>query len=160
MSFNLKISQHVTLSLKALRINCLLWEDLKENEYNYSLKLVGATKDYSSERSNNLKNPCITEKKLEIFDENCDVDVFDEGIRCATGNYFSNEKNPISSDEIILDKAGTRDQPKTQNEEDAHFPEKASKGGMTSPGLIETKKTRRLVWEHNEDDTSVPFLDV
>ena len=93
ITFDLKMSQLITMTLKTLKICCLLAENPKEREYNYSLKMMGHLRDFSSEHSSNIKNPlfklaAIHEKKEEI-PENYSAKEIDEGKRIKIKNYFS-----------------------------------------------------------------------
>ena len=76
------------MNARALYIKCVLAENLKEKEYNFSLKMFGTAKDFYSEHSSNIKNPLFKIPKDEA-PENYTAKDFDEGKVIKTKNYFS-----------------------------------------------------------------------
>lgn len=81
------------MNVKAEKIRCILAENPKEKEYNYSLKMIGHFRDFHSEHSSNFKNPLFKTNAIHDLREDCvenyQAKDFDEGGKLKTKNYFS-----------------------------------------------------------------------
>lgn len=84
------MSQSVSMVVRTQKIRCVLAENPKEKEYNYSLKMIGYHRDFHSEHSTNLKNPLfktnVIHEMREDVPENYHAKDLDEGKRLKLKN--------------------------------------------------------------------------
>ena len=166
------MSQRVLMSLKTLKIDCLLTENPKEREYNYSLKLIGTAKDFSSEHSSNLKNPFFVTTATSVaqqdgLPENYTVKDFDEGKRVITKNYFTESKKvepikPKLQEQLSLTHLDSQkpQEPLRASIDEGQHPRKTLDDVQIAAGIVKPESKKRLVWEYREDDHDIPFVDV
>ena len=174
LTFDLKICQSITIDLKTLRVECLLLENPKEKEYNYSLKMISSSREFTSEHSSNLKNPLFAKSisfvQKDPYPENYSVKEHDEGRRVATKHYFADgkkSKKVKSKKEAMFivsrESSGGQLPSRGPNGEDSSRKGPIAEGDDHHdiiPVALKPDNKRRLVWEYNENDKDILVIEV
>ena len=150
-------------------------------EYNYSLKMLGYTKDYYSEHSTNVKNPLFKGQDHKEDPENYFAREYDEGQRIKTKNYFSESMpersqprkgtlNDMSSPNVLGKNTSVDRKPLRLTTETM------KKGPEGEQLIISTTKEspreqpmspvkqdgikRELIWQYQPNDKDIPSMEV
>lgn len=175
------MSQSVSMVVRTQKIRCVLAENPKEKEYNYSLKMIGHRRDFHSEHSANLKNPLfktnVIHEMREDVPENYHAKDLDEGKRLKLKNsgaavdldrFQKNPQKKFMDDVIISPKANSVSlraslktipripvkQVQLTNETSKIFPDEGEVSPKPRPPMLNKQDSN--LYRHDQPDDAAP----
>ena len=151
--------QSITMIVRTPAIQCMLAENPREREYNYSVKMIGHRRDFESEHSTNLKNPLL--KLIEARDgipENYSARDLEEGSRLRTRSYFSPVESNTGANKRLLSITDKNDEMAVLSSKVSHRHAQYVSEKNNEMAVLSSKVSRRHGQHANENNHEMAVL--